>query len=62
MCPYTPEDYNPEEEVRKLRTEQKEEARGRREQAERRMSEQEEEALERREDAERWMKGGRNPN
>jgi hypothetical protein len=61
MCPYTPEDYNSEEEVRKLRTEQKQEARGRHEQAERRMSEQEEEALERREDAERWMRSRRNP-
>jgi hypothetical protein len=61
MCPHTPEDYNSEEEVRKLRTEQKQEARGRREQAERRMSEQEEEALERREDAERWMRSRRNP-
>ena len=36
MCPNTPEDYNSEEEVRKLRTKQKQEARGRREQAERR--------------------------
>jgi hypothetical protein len=61
MCPHTPEDYNSEEEVRKLRTEQKQEARGRREQAERRMSEQEEEAVERREDAERWMRSRRNP-
>jgi hypothetical protein len=61
MCPHTSEDYTPEEEVRKLRTQQKEEARGRREQAERRMTEKEEEALERREDAERWMKGRRNP-
>ena len=61
MCPHTPEDYNSEEEFRKLRTEQKQEARGRREQAERRMSEQEEEALERREDAERWMRSRRNP-
>jgi hypothetical protein len=61
MCPHTLEDYAPEEEVRKLRTKQKEDARERREQAERRMSEQEEEALERREDAERWKKGRRNP-
>jgi hypothetical protein len=61
MCPHTPEDYNSEEEVRKLRTEQKQEARGRREQAERRMSEQEKEAVERREDAERWMRSRRNP-
>lgn len=61
MCPHTPEDYSSAEEVRKLRTEQKEDARGRREQAERRMSEQEEEALERREDAVRQMKGRRNP-
>jgi hypothetical protein len=38
MCPHTPEDYSPAEEVRKLRTKQKEEARGRREQAERRMT------------------------
>jgi hypothetical protein len=36
MCPHTPEDYTPEEEIRKLRTQQKQEARGRREQAERR--------------------------
>jgi hypothetical protein len=61
MCPNTPEDYSPEEEVRKLRTKQKEEARGRREQAERRMTQKEEEALERSEDAERWMKGRRKP-
>ena len=61
MCPDTPEDYNSEEEVRKLRTEQKQEASGRREQAERRMSEQEEEAVERREDAERQMRSRRNP-
>ena len=61
MCPDTPEDYNSEEEVRKLRTKQKEEASGRREQAERRMSEQEEEGFERREDAERQMRGRRNP-
>jgi hypothetical protein len=62
MCPHnTPEDYSPEEEVRKLRKEQKQEARGRREQAERRTWEKEEEALERREDAERWMRGERNP-
>ena len=61
MCPHTPEDYSPEEEVRKLRTEQKEDARGRREQAEHRMTEKEEEALERREDADRWMKGRRKP-
>ena len=60
MCPDTPGDYSPEEEVRKLRTKQKEEASGRREQAERRMTEKEEEALERREDAERWMRGERN--
>jgi hypothetical protein len=61
MCPHTPEDYSFEEEVRKVRTKQKQEARGRREQAERRMTEKEEEALERREDAERQMKGRRNP-
>jgi hypothetical protein len=61
MCPHTPEDYSPEEEVHKLRTKQKQEGRGRREQAERRMTEQEDEALERREDAQRWMRGGRNP-
>jgi hypothetical protein len=61
MRPHTPENYNPEEEVRKLRTKQKQEARERREQAERRMTEQEEEALERREDAERWMRGRRSP-
>jgi hypothetical protein len=29
MCPHTPEDYSPEREVRKLRTKQKQEARGR---------------------------------
>ena len=61
MCPYTPEDYSPEEEVRKLRIKQKVEARGRREQAERRMTEQEEEALERREDAQRQMRRRRSP-
>jgi hypothetical protein len=59
--PPTPEDYNSEKEVRKLRTKQKQEARGRREQAERRMTEKEEEALERREDAERQMRGRKNP-
>ncbi len=61
MRPHSPENYNPEEEVRKLHTKQKQEARERREQAERRMTEQEEEALERREDAERWMRGRRSP-
>jgi hypothetical protein len=61
MCPNTPEDYSPEEEVRKLRAKQKQEARGRREQAERRMTQKEEEALERSEDAERWMRGRRKP-
>ena len=61
MCPHTPKEYSPEDEVRKLRTKQKEDASGRREQAERRMTEKEEEALERREDAERWMKGRRKP-
>ncbi len=61
MCTDTPEDYSPEEEVRKLRTRQKEEASVRREQAERRMSEQEEEANERREDAQRQMRGRTNP-
>ena len=61
MCPHTPEEYSPEDEVRKLRTKQKEDASGRREQAERRMTEKEEEALERREDAERWMRGRRKP-
>ena len=61
MSPHTPEDYSPEEEVRKVRTNQKQEARGRREQAERRMTEQEEEANERREYAERQMRGRRNP-
>ncbi len=61
MCPHTPEDYSPEEEVRKLRTKQKEDASGRREQAECRMTEKEEEALERSEDAEHWMKGRRKP-
>jgi hypothetical protein len=61
MCPHTSEDYSPEEEVRKLRTKQKQDARGRREQAERRTKEKEEEAFERREDAERWMRNRRNP-
>ena len=61
MAPHTPDDYSPEEEVRKLRTKQQEEASGRRKQAERRMAEKEEEAFERREDAERQMKGRRNP-
>jgi len=61
MCPHIPENYYPAEEVRKLRTRQKQEARGRREQAERRMTEKEEEALERREDAERQIRGRRNP-
>jgi hypothetical protein len=61
MCPHTPEDYSPAEEVRKLRAKQKEEARGRREQAERRMTEKEEEASERHEDAERQRRGRRNP-
>ena len=61
MCPQTPENYSPDEEVRKLRTKQKQEARGRRKQAERRTREKEEESLERREDAERWMRGERNP-
>ena len=60
MCPHTPEDYSPEEEVRKLRTKQKQDASERREQAERRTREKEEESLERREDAERWMRGRRN--
>jgi len=61
MCPHTPEDYTPEEEIRKLRTQQKQEASGRRGQAERRTRGKEEEALQRREDAERWMRGKRNP-
>jgi len=61
MCPHTPEDYSPAEEVHKLRAKQNEEARGRREQAERRMTEKEEEAHERHEDAERQMRGRRNP-
>ena len=60
MCPRTPEDYSPEEEVRKLRTKQKEEARGRREQAERRMIEKEE-AFERGEGAKRQTRARRNP-
>jgi hypothetical protein len=60
MCPHTPEDYTPEKEVRKLRTKQKHEARGRREQAERRTREKEAEALKRRTDAEHWMRGERN--
>jgi hypothetical protein len=54
-----PEDYSPEEEVSKLHAKQKEEARERREQAERRTREKEEEALKRRENAERWMRGRR---
>jgi hypothetical protein len=61
MCPDTPEDYSSEEEVRKVRTKQKQEARGRREQAERWMTDKEDEALERHEDAKRQMKGRRNP-
>ncbi len=61
MCPHTPEDYNSGEEVRNLRTKQKQEARGRREQAERRIMEKEEEAHERREDAERQMRGRKTP-
>ena len=61
MCPHTPENYSPAEEVRKLRAKQKEEARGRREQAKRRMSQNEEEALERGEDAKHQMRGRRNP-
>ena len=61
MCPHTPEGYSAEKEVRKLRTKQKQDARGRREQAERRMTEKEEEALERHEAAERWMRGRRKP-
>ncbi len=60
MCPHTPENYSPAEEVRKLRAKQKEEARGRRDQAERRMTEKEE-AFARREDAEHQMRGRRNP-
>jgi hypothetical protein len=60
MCPHTPEDYTPEEEVRKLRTQQKQEAHRRREEAERRTREKEAEALERREDAERWVRGESN--
>ena len=61
MCPHTSEDYSPEDEVRKLRTKQKQDARGRREQAERRTKEKEAETLERREYAERWMRTRRNP-
>ena len=53
MAPHAPDDDSPEEEVRKLLTKQKEEARGRREQAERRMARKEVGAFERREDAER---------
>ena len=60
MCPHSPEDYSPEEEVRKLRVKQKEEARGRREQAERRMMEQEAEAFERGEDAKRQIRDRKN--
>ena len=37
MCPHTPKDYSPEEEVRKLRTKQKGEANERREDAQRQM-------------------------
>jgi len=37
MCPHTPEDYSPAEEVRKLRAKQKEEAFERHEDAERQM-------------------------
>jgi hypothetical protein len=59
MCPHTPKDYSSEEEVRKLRMEQEEEAGGRREQAEHRIREKEEEARGRREQAERWMRGER---
>jgi hypothetical protein len=61
MCPDTPEDYSSEEEVRKVRTKQKQEARGRREQAERWMTDKEDEAFERGEDAKRQMRGRRNP-
>jgi hypothetical protein len=61
MSPHKSENFNPEEEVRKLRTKQKEDAHDRREQAERRTKEKEEEALGRREDAARWMEGRRNP-
>jgi hypothetical protein len=57
MCPYTPKDYSPKEEVHKLRMQQGEEASGRREQAEHRIREREEEASGRREEAERWMRG-----
>jgi hypothetical protein len=62
MCPHTPKDYSPEQEVRKLRIEQEEQASGRREQAQRRIREKEEEASGRREEAERWMRGGEAPN
>jgi hypothetical protein len=61
MCPHKPEEYSPEDEVRKLHTKHNEQARGRREQAERRTKEKEKEALERREDAQRWMRGRRSP-
>jgi hypothetical protein len=61
MCPHTPEESSPEDEVRKLHTKQKQDASGRREQAERRTKEKEDEALGRREDAERWTKGWRKP-
>jgi hypothetical protein len=61
MCPHTPEDYSPEQEVRKLRMKQEEEASGRREQAQRRIREKEEEASGRREEAQHWMRGGRSP-
>jgi hypothetical protein len=61
MCPHKPEEYSPEDAVRKLHTKHKEQAHGRREQAERRTKEKEKEALERREDAQRWMRGRRSP-
>ena len=59
MCPHTPKDYSPEEEVHKLRMEEEEEASGRREKAEHRIREKEQEARGRREEAERWMRGER---
>ena len=61
MCPQSPKDYSPEEEVRKLCMVNEEEAGERCEQAQRRIREKEEEASGRREEAQRWMRGGRSP-
>ena len=59
MPPYIPKDYSPEEELHKLRTQQEEEASGRREQAEHRIREREGEAHGRREQVQRWLRGER---